>query len=912
MILNQPQLLALLLILPVMVAIWLWRGRRLAPLALLFRLLTVALLILAATNPTIEQTTEPATSVIILVDQSGSLTAEGQAALRSQASRIASKLTGSTDDAAAEEAAAAPDTATILWFGGEVVAPGQWSDPAIAPDPPPTLAETLNPTASDIGGALQLARELLTRPTSEQATDTAESESAAAAPQQVVLLSDGIETRGDALAEAQRLAEAGISVHVLPQEAVQDPLWLERMAVEPHLVRAGEAYSVHIVAANSSDAPMQATLQLWEDGELAQEEPVTLEPGNNDFSLTGNASSEGIKRLRAEVIGQPDTFAENNSAATTMLVAPRPSVLIVEGRSGEGSDLALALLNAGIESETIAPEQLASRPSELRRYDGMLLVDVPSHKLTYDQMANVEGFVGKDGHGLVIVGGTNAYGLGAYEDTPLEQVAPVLMQPEPNDQRPDVALLLILDRSASMTVSRGVSKLDMAKEAAILSTETLQEEDSLGVLAFDTRQQWTVPLQRIGEGLELSQIRDTIARLASGGGTDIYGALEMGLNDLMFYPASVRHVVLLSDGRSYNNDMVAYQQLIDAARAEQITLSTIAIGFDSDTQLLNQLADWGNGRYYFAEDAEDIPQLTLRESEIASSDPTIEGEFVPQAPEPHPLLRNLELAGMPSLNGYVATTEKETADVVLRSPNSDPVLTSWQYGLGRAVAWTPSFGEPWAEAWLTWEGSADFWSTMVRYTLPDPQSTESPMSVRFEPQPDSEETRIIVEAVQRSGEPYDRADVYARITLPNGTERDIGLRQVGPGRYVQELVLPTSGAYGVWVQINSEDGGQENTQVGYVHQPAAEYAPLQDAAKGRQLLQAIAATTGGEEIDQAWVPTAEAATEADAQEASESRSLRAWLLASLRAQLWLWLLGAALLTWLLEIAVRRGMFGGRR
>jgi hypothetical protein len=144
--------------------------------------------------------------------------------------------------------------------------------------------------------------------------------------------------------------------------------------------------------------------------------------------------------------------------------------------------------------------------------------------------------------------------------------------------------------------------------------------------------------------------------------------------------------------------------------------------------------------------------------------------------------------------------------------------------------------------------------------------------------------------------------------MPDGTERDIGLRQVGPGRYVQDLELPSAGPYGVLVQLNSEDGEQEHKEVGYVHPVSAEYAPIADVAQGQQLLRAIAATTGGEEITTEWSAEGNIAAAEDTPEQSTTRSLLDTIKASFSEKVWLWLLGAALFTWVLEIAVRRGLF----
>lgn len=870
MILRNPQVLALLLaLLPILVIIWRWRGMRLTPAALLLRLALVSLLVLALADPTMGREAPAQGPVIILVDQSDSLTAEGQATLRAAAARLVAE---------------AGPQATTLWFGGNVIAipavePGDRSTPEPADQAALLTARltALDPTASNLERALTLASEMLA-PTGGR----------------IVVLSDGFETRGNALAAARSLAAAGITIDALPVEPIRTPeLRIAGMTV-PRTLRVGEEYPVQIFVASEPGqqrSASAATLRLWENDRLLAEEEVQLNPGLNDFTFPNQAVTAGVVRLRAEVTGAPDTFARNNSAAATALVAPPPQVLLVEGRTGNARDLGVALRQAGIESQTLPAERLPARLSELDVYNGMVLIDVPAASLSLDQMASVREFVRSEGRGLVATGGRNSFGLGAYKDTPLEQALPVAMDPRPRPQRSDIALLLIIDRSASMTAALGVSKFDMAKEAAILATESLQAEDSIGVLAFDTGQLWTVPFQTVGQGAGLEQIQDAIARLPSGGGTDIYGALDVGLEELALQPFSVRHAVLLTDGRSFTNDRLAYQRLVEAARAQQITLSTIAIGNDADTELCEVLAQWGGGRYYYADAPADIPRLTLLESAIARTEMSIEGVLRADLATVHPMMRDFAPAELPQLEGYVATTPKETAEVVLRSPEEDPLLVAWQYGLGRAVAWTPSVDAPWAGAWPGWEDYARFWAQVVRYTLPDPDS--GPLQVRVEPQPGG--ARLLVDAVQPGGVPLDFARINARVTLPDGSQRDFGVRQVAPGRYVQDLLLPAEGPY-VMSVVLVRDGEIQQTDVGYVQPTPAEYLPPRPGdgrLQGRALLEQIAATTGGQLLDNVAVqPAAQTPDPA----------------ATAPRRFWPWLLGAALLLWVLEIAVRRGAF----
>ncbi len=876
---EHPTFLFLLIMLPLLGAIWLWRGRRTVPPALLLRLLSVAMIVLALANPVFGAPRQTAGSVVVLVDQSDSLTESSKLTLRQQAATLVQQL----------EAAGQAAQTTTLWFGGQAVAPGALL--ASTPDQPvpAELMDAINPIESDLAAALRTARQLLT-----------DAEGNAHPGARIILLSDGQQTSGDALGESRAMSSRGIVVDVLP--IAPAPAGTIRIIDidAPQRLSVGEDYTVQIAIVNDAAAtPVTARLRLWANEQVLGDQTVTLDPGINTFDFTSRANNNGILRLRTEITSaeqrsSPDPNAANSRGAATITVLPAPRILIVEGRTGAAADVAPALFAAGIENDIIAPQQIPVSLSDLTRYAGMVLLDVPAETLSLDQMTTVREFVRSEGRGLVVAGGSNSYGLGAYADTPLEQVLPVAMQPPPRPERADVALLLIVDRSASMDAAVGISKFSMAKEAAILATETLQPEDTIGVLAFDTGQQWAVPFQQVGDGATLKGIQDRIATLATGGGTDIYTALRLGLADLAVQTASVRHVVLLTDGRSFTDNRDAYRILAETAVAQDITISTIAIGIDSDTELLDNIAQWGNGRYYFANTAEDIPRLTLQESEIARADPGVEGTFQAALNTPHPLLRDFAPAALPPLNGYVATTAKDTGEIVLTSPDGDPVLAAWQYGLGRAVAWTPTVADPWAREWVNWPDYGRYWAQVVRYTLPEAEAT--PVRVHLEPT--ARGVRLTAQVVQDDGTPLNLATTQALVVLPDGQERRFTLLQNAPGSYSQDIVLPESGAYAIEVALE-RDGAQYRTAVGYVQPVPAEYLrPPSGAMPGTVLLQAIASNTGGQLLDPQQLEQLAAQQQRQQAATSDNPFMRPWV----------WLVATALACWVLEIAVRRGLF----
>src|SRR5262249_1118725 len=126
----------------------------------------------------------------------------------------------------------------------------------------------------------------------------------------VVLLSDGAETRGDALAAAQAL---GVPIDTLARDQPARPeIWIVGLEA-PQALRSDEAYAVTIVVGSSGAA--NARLELYENARQLASQQVALSPGENRFTYRSRAGEPGITRLRATIDGQPDTFAQNNHGA---------------------------------------------------------------------------------------------------------------------------------------------------------------------------------------------------------------------------------------------------------------------------------------------------------------------------------------------------------------------------------------------------------------------------------------------------------------------------------------------------------------------------------------------------------------------------------------------------------------------
>ena len=133
-----------------------------------------------------------------------------------------------------------------------------------------------------------------------------------------------------------------------------------------------------------------------------------------------------------------------------------------------------------------------------------------------------------------------------------------------------------------------------------------------------------------------------------------------------------------------------------------------------------KLARLAQGRYYFTEKIRELPRIITQEAALAKRAALVEGQIQPQFVTSSPILRGIAPNQIPSLSGHIATTPKDTAEVVLASDENAPLLAQWHYGLGRSVAWTSDLGTRWTTSWLNWDQNTRFWDQLLRWAMGPP------------------------------------------------------------------------------------------------------------------------------------------------------------------------------------------------
>src|SRR5207248_9721907 len=169
-------------------------------------------------------------------------------------------------------------------------------------------------------------------------------------------------------------------------------------------------------------------------------------------------------------------------------------VLLLENRAGEAAQLDGELRASGLQTEVRPASSVPPSAVPIQGYDSVVLVNVPSTALSLDQQTTLQSYVQDYGRGLLVAGGNTSFSLGGYASSPLGDLLPVDPTPPTRREQGSVALFLVIDKSGSMDLFRNdVSKMAMARQAAMLATDALNPNDQVGVLVFDSRYEWIVP-----------------------------------------------------------------------------------------------------------------------------------------------------------------------------------------------------------------------------------------------------------------------------------------------------------------------------------------------------------------------------------------------------------------------------------
>jgi|GEM_PF-2004350 len=326
---------------------------------------------------------------------------------------------------------------------------------------------------------------------------------------QIVLWSDGLETRGEAEAAAVRAGRRGIPIITLGHVSSAPGVGLYGSYL-PELLSRGEATETRLLLRNPGGAERRFVLSAGKNGVgMAESRPESVKPRTVlPVSLSTVFQEPGLQfiDLALEFDGQPvqreRLFAQVNAPLRVLAIGPA-----VDWTAALGADFDVRLARA----------DTAFEPTD---FDVVVLSGAPAGSLPAGQIERLADAVRQVGVGLMLVNGPHRGAsdaptvVGSYKGTALEPLLPVRLEPRSvREEPPPRQVIFVIDVSGSMKDS-----LDLAKAQASHIIRRLRPMDTAQIRSFSDSDDLvldTTQMSARGRDAALA----AIAGLSAGGGT---------------------------------------------------------------------------------------------------------------------------------------------------------------------------------------------------------------------------------------------------------------------------------------------------------------------------------------------------------------------------------------------------------
>lgn len=633
----------------------------------------------------------------------------------------------------------------------------------------------------------------------------------------IVILTDGNQTLGSAEATAQRLSDNGIGIDVVPVRLdSQTEVLLEKIDV-PGFVRQGQTVDAKVVINRYCEpgkekdvaGRLRVIRRIGNQSEVLADGPYTLDRDINVVPIPHKVEETAGYTYEAEFTTDDpanDTITQNNRATAFSYARGKGKVMMIEDGSATGNyqPFVDALRRNDIDVEVRDTRNLFSSLVELQSYDSVILAGAPRTSgddstqivaFTDDQIDMLVQSSQQFGMGILMLGGPEAFGAGGWTNTKLEQAMPVNFAIKNSKVEAVGALAMVMH---ACEIPEGNHWQKMIGKAAL---EALGPSDYCGVVQYDmSGDKWlwggSAGLLKVGENK--SMMKSRMNTMTPGDMPDFDSALSMAMKGLRNVPASLKHMIVISDGDPTPASAGILAQYSNA----KIKISTVAVGSHgpAGSNELKRIANKTGGNYYVVQNASALPKIFMREARRVAR-PLVfepEGGVQPIITQSHEILSGIT-GDLPKIRGFVLTERKDSplVEVPLRSPKPDEpdtssLLATWTYGLGRTAVFTTDAGNRWADGWVNSPYYDQFFSQMVRWTM-RPSNDDSKYNIATNVK--DGRVQIVVTALNADDKLVNFLDMNAIAVGPDLKPVNVQMKQQASGRYVGEMTPEQAGSY---------------------------------------------------------------------------------------------------------------------
>ncbi len=537
----------------------------------------------------------------------------------------------------------------------------------------------------------------------------------------IVVISDGLETDGNALLTLSDIVSEGTRIDVMPfsDEQKTDIQILSATAEEANIVMGEKFVTNLVIKSNSSEKEEAAVLRLYDNGELYGETVVSIANGENELPVSLSLSQRGMHELVFELVTDYDLFGEplvdevegNNYYRMYVNLEEFENILLIERYENESEKLKSIISETKRVTDISVEADIADFPKtieEMAEYEQVILVNIAYSDMPAGFEELLNRYVYDLGGGLLTVGGINDVKDGdivphAYNRNDIEnsvyfkQMLPI----NAVDYTPPIAVMIVVDTSTSMNNG---DKLDSAVDGARACLDALHDRDFCGVMSFSTASSERLSVlpvsQRDAIEEAIKKVKEDNGSL--GGGTMFSDAImKAGRALSVINNVERKHIILVTDGLP-GDTYEDYSAYIGDNMTDGITMSVITIGLDSPTKEaeMQKTATAGGGKFYNVTDVKTLSSVMYKDlTQQAIAEIEYGEEFSLTVKDRSTILTGINANAIPKLSGYYGTVAKKGATVPLMGEYV-PIYATHKYGKGTVGSFMCDLNGEWSAAFI--------------------------------------------------------------------------------------------------------------------------------------------------------------------------------------------------------------------
>ena len=539
-----------------------------------------------------------------------------------------------------------------------------------------------------------------------------------ASGEHIVLVSDLNNNHGVDLSDAVILARrGGAHIYAVEQTPIHTDTGVE-IAGSKNII-AGNENTYHVIIRHVGEE-ITYTLTVKADGDTLYTEVITQIEHEKIIPLLYTPLTEGAHRITARIAPEgEDRFKLNNVFYKSVFAVPKPKVLYT------GCDSPLKTVLAGLYD---LHETTTLDGAKLEDYKVVIIENKDARTLN-PHVQSLKSYTANGG-ALLVVGGDNSFDRGEYNNSDIEKILPVLSKPSKYGGGRNV--VIVIDASGS-TYGDVIGMID-ASAIDILNDKDINADTHLGVVAFGSVAE-KIGIAKMTKS-NIKKFESTIRTIGPGSTETQETKMDKGLEaaeELLQDSTGVKEIIVISDGKISAN----YKEVLETAEKlaeEGINLYFVQVATTgiSETELKNPDRE---NMYSIVEKIKD--KTTALYIPLKDNQPlNIQFEPLPDAPEEkeeeemlhqfgliitdseHFITRYQNVSG--DLTGYNDITPKIGARRLVAITIGKPVITVWNFGLGRTAAISTDNGNRWAGALYT-EPNSKLISSTVNWLIGDPR-----------------------------------------------------------------------------------------------------------------------------------------------------------------------------------------------